>query len=345
MYTKEQITDVLSRVYEDSRMVLFGEQLGHEQEPNIMLGRYSEATGGKAPAVMGIDFGCYGLFLKKIGVGSEKWNTYIEQIVDFADKGGIVTASCHFENPYEKLSEGNNCRGGFGREDMWDEMLTEGTELNRKIKEELIIDGTFLRALADRGVTVLWRPLHEANGGWFWFCARTSRAYPFMDGSHLIRFWRYMYELFTVEMKLDNLLWVYSPALETDWDGNTDSMLYYPGDEYVDLCGVDWYTRVKTEIFNKFHSYDRLMAKKKPCCLAEFGPNDWLRAPTREKQAELFNTLDMVDIMKEMVKRGLKLTYVLTWCGSCGVYKLGRADEAVKDPFFIDLEKLQRLYK
>ncbi len=30
---------------------------------------------------------------------------------------------------------------------------------------------SLLKRLQDHGVTVLWRPLHEAAGGWFWWGA------------------------------------------------------------------------------------------------------------------------------------------------------------------------------
>ncbi|MBQ8207225.1 MAG: hypothetical protein IJZ89_00625 [Clostridia bacterium] len=350
MHTKEQIMNVLKRSYEDSRYILMGEQLmGGMDMPNDMFARYRKATGGKLPAVLGIDLACYGLDLQKVGEGSKKWNEMLDQITDFAEQGGIVTASSHFANPIPDPEARALCRGVFGGADKWDEMLTEGTELNKIIKDELILDGKFLKALGERGVTVLWRPLHEANGGWFWFCARSTKKMDWLDGEYLRRFWRYIYKLYTDEMKLDNLVWIYSPNVSANSsNGTRDVLYYYPGDEYCDMVGVDWYTSNKMELNNPGHSYDKIMSLGKIAVLAELGP----RPPLREyeldsdKQAKLFSAVDLIDMIKDQIRRGCKIAYALTWhYGRSSICSLGRADEAMADPFCVDLEKLGTLYE
>lgn len=158
MKTKEQIIKVLEKAYEDSRFMLIGEQLiGPNDLPNDMFARFSEGTGGRMPAILGIDLACYGLDLMKIEEGSERWNTILDQITAFAEKGGIVTASSHWRNPTYKPEYGPTCRGlfGDGTEKYWDELLTDGTEINKIFMEEIVHDGKFLKALSDRGVTVL----------------------------------------------------------------------------------------------------------------------------------------------------------------------------------------------
>ncbi|MBQ8207226.1 MAG: hypothetical protein IJZ89_00630 [Clostridia bacterium] len=349
MYTKEQIIEVLARAYEDSRILLFGEQVGGNQDmPANMLDRYSKATGGRYPAVMGLDLACYGLQLPEVGVNSEKWNAYIDQIADFADKGGIVTASSHFANPIPVPDARALCRGNFAGLDAWEELLTEGTPVNKIFKEELLIDGEFLRQLGERGVTVLWRPLHEANSGSFWYCGRAhgEPGLKWMDGENLKRLWRYIYNLYVSEMGLTNLIWVYAPNNQGTWNGNCDVRYYYPGDEYVDMVGIDWYTSNKEEIIVPQHSYDKIMNYGMTAALTEFGPGQSLRMSSFEEQEKTFNALDMVKVMKDVMKRGLKIAYVLTWTGGYGaLYSIGKGEEALSDPFCIDLERLQKLYK
>ena len=351
MYTKAQVMDVLTKVYEDSRMVMLGEQCGGNREkPARVLERYAKATGGHLPAVMGIDLACYGLQLPDVGVGSEEWNTTIDQLADYAEKGGIITASSHFANPTGEYGVGGKCRGNFGGAEMWEEMLTEGTELNRIIKEELIIDGKFLKELDDRGIPVLWRPLHEANGGWFWFCGRSHNEMDWIDPEYLRRFWRYIYNLYVNEMGIKNLIWVYGPNVSSNAPGGTRDVLYYsPGDEYVDILGVDWYTGGNRELNSPSgHSYDKIMSRGKLCAITEFGHGGALRAPKGsgvEVQEKLFNAVDMVELIKSYVKQGLKIAYVLTWTGGCGaIYSIGKGEEALADPFCIDLERLKKLY-
>ena len=80
-----------------------------------------------------------------------------------------------------------------------------------------------LKTLQENNVTVLWRPLHEAHGGWFWWGRSGQEAYDWL--------WKLMYERQTNYHELNNLLWVWN-AQSADW---------YPGDEYVDIMGDDIY--------------------------------------------------------------------------------------------------------
>ena len=105
-----------------------------------------------------------------------------------------------------------------------------------KISEEcyaLVSDidhiASLLQKLEDNNVTVLWRPLHEASGGWFWWGASGAEDYKWL--------WKLMYQRMTDLFELDNLIWVWN-AQSGDW---------YPGDEYCDICALD--------IYNEAHDY------------------------------------------------------------------------------------------
>ncbi len=351
MKTKEQILNILKKSYEDSRYVLFGEQCGTRVKPLDMIANYAEKSGGHKPAVLGIDLNCYGFQLPLIGENSPEWNEYLDHVTAFAEEGGIVTASSHYTNPFRKYGEGLDvCRGEFGGEELWEEMLTEGTEINKKVKEELVLEGKFLGELGKRGVTVLWRPLHEANGGWFWFCARSHSNMPWINPEYLRRFWRYIYNLYVNEMGLTNLIWVYGPNVSGNNDNNphgTRSVLfYYPGDEYVDMVGVDWYTGDGKDIGG--HSYDLIMSTGKIAALTEFGNGGNIRLGhdfTIEQQSKVYSAVDAVNTIKNCIRKGYKISYVLTWSSIYGAfYRLGKAKEALDDPFCIDLERLNKLY-
>lgn len=84
------------------------------------------------------------------------------------------------------------------------------------IAEQLLI-------LKEAKVPVLFRPLHEASGGWFWWGASGPEAYK--------ELYRLLYDRLTNEYGLDNLIWV--------WNGQDAE--WYPGDEYVDIIGEDIY--------------------------------------------------------------------------------------------------------
>ncbi len=81
-----------------------------------------------------------------------------------------------------------------------------------------------LKELQRAGVPVLWRPLHEAQGAWFWWGAQGPEP--------LKELWRIVYDRLTNKHDLHNLIWVFV-------DGGDDK--WYPGDKYVDIIGIDVY--------------------------------------------------------------------------------------------------------
>lgn len=117
-----------------------------------------------------------------------------------------------------------------------------------------------LQRFEDAGAVVLWRPLHEANGGWFWWGAGSDADY--------VALWRDMHTYFTKVKGLSNLVWVYAPNARFS---RFDTM--YPGSEYVDVVGLDYYkplSDARLEL-NTRGEYDFLAGTGKPFYLTEFG--------------------------------------------------------------------------
>lgn len=86
-----------------------------------------------------------------------------------------------------------------------------------------------LKILQDAGVTVIWRPLHEASGGWFWWGNSGSESYK--------ELWNIVYDKLTNEHGLNNLIWLWNGQCNGT-DSQTD---WYPGDDTVDIIGEDIY--------------------------------------------------------------------------------------------------------
>ena len=104
-----------------------------------------------------------------------------------------------------------------------DRALRPGTWENEVFVADLAEAAGYLRLLRDAGIPVLWRPFHEAAGGWFWWGKSAS--------SHKA-LWIAMFDYFQQE-GLDNLIWV--------WTSETNDNNWYPGDAYVDIIGRDLY--------------------------------------------------------------------------------------------------------
>jgi hypothetical protein len=95
-----------------------------------------------------------------------------------------------------------------------------------------------LKALQRKHVVVLWRPLHEMNGNWFWWSGKYGHKDGKPDPSVFQQLWKDMFHKFQ-KKGVNNVLWVYSvnePGLEVD-----SVFKYYPGDEFVDVLMVDSY--------------------------------------------------------------------------------------------------------
>ena len=80
---------------------------------------------------------------------------------------------------------------------------------------------------------MLWRPLHEASGGWFWWGAHGPDPFK--------QLWELMFRRFTEVHELHNLIWVYTadPTAHHDW---------YPGDDMVDVVGAGGWVMSKTNV-------------------------------------------------------------------------------------------------
>ncbi|MDR3020765.1 MAG: glycoside hydrolase family 26 protein [Treponema sp.] len=130
--------------------------------------------------------------------------------------------------------------------------LNTESEDFKKIIEDLDKAALRLTTLRDLDIPVLWRPLHEASGGWFWWGASGPRPY--------IALWEFMYDYFTYEKGLNNLIWV--------WNGQNKD--WYPNPETVDIVGYDFYPstvrnyashiRVFTETQNMVPERNRMVA-------------------------------------------------------------------------------------
>jgi mannan endo-1,4-beta-mannosidase len=117
--------------------------------------------------------------------------------------------------------------------------LKSGTKVNQELMRDLKGHADFLQQLAEARVPVLWRPFHEIEGGWFWW---TDAEHP----EHTAALWRLMFDYFTKERKLHNLIWVYASALRCGKgkEGLTNVAMrkrFYPGAAYVDIAGIDVY--------------------------------------------------------------------------------------------------------
>lgn len=181
------------------------------------------------------------------------WEPYtdISPVREWWNMGGLVTLMWHWRAPSDRAEwesyinspshRDNECYEGFyapgGGSPVTQfspaNAIVEGTWENDFVKYDLEKVADRLLLLQEEGISVIWRPFHEAAGNstiysdgkaWFWWGA---------DGAEpCVALYKMMFDYFR-ERGLHNLIWV--------WTSQTKDSKWYPGDEYVDIIGRDLY--------------------------------------------------------------------------------------------------------
>ena len=154
--------------------------------------------------------------------------TSIEEAITHADKGGIVSVLWHWNAP----------AGLYDTQEQpwWSGFYTEATDFNiattladptgnnyTLIIRDIDAIAEELKRLQDANIPVLFRPLHEAEGRWFWWGAQGPEA--------CIELWNLLHDRLTNHHGINNLIWIWNSVAE-DW---------YPGPETVDILSADVY--------------------------------------------------------------------------------------------------------
>ncbi|MDI6448595.1 glycosyl hydrolase [Anaerobaca lacustris] len=181
---------------------------------------YLVETTGKYPALIEFEAGIFARKYHEDYASIER--QLVRDAIDWWKAGGLVAMCWHWGNPLEPVNTYPNTKVKFDIE----AALKEGTPEHEALIKDLDVTAGMLKELRDANVPVLWRPLHEICGGWFWWSMQGQE--------NAEKLWRFIYTHYTDHHQLNNLLWVYSfsQELRTDW---------FPGLEYMDVVGVDIY--------------------------------------------------------------------------------------------------------
>ena len=130
--------------------------------------------------------------------------------------------------------------------------------LYRNIIKDIDDIADYFLELQKAGVACIFRPLHEASGGWFWW--GREGAGPFLKLYHLL------FEEMVNVKGVHNVIWVWNAGEEdTEWN---------PGNEYYDVVSADIYNPDYNYSSN-YVTFDKLKALtkgKKIIALSENGP-------------------------------------------------------------------------
>lgn len=230
-YAVTPVTEQLSNTKATAEAVALMEFMNEKAGDYILSGQQSfkhiidiENMTGKRPAIVAFDFIEYSPTRASYGSRSSE----IESAIAWHKMGGIVSFLWHWNAPTGLIDEpGKEWWRGFYTDsvtfNLADALADKSSEEYALLLSDMDVIANKIKILQINDIPVLFRPLHEAEGGWFWWGASGPEAAK--------ELYRIMYDRFVNVHKLNNLIWVWN-SVEPDW---------YPGDDVVDIVSYDSY--------------------------------------------------------------------------------------------------------
>jgi mannan endo-1,4-beta-mannosidase len=249
----DSVYDLLSRLY--GKVILSGQYGGSSEFDRIIN------IAGKTPVIRGFDLIDYSPSRVQHGASS----TETEKAVAWSGQRGMVTFCWHWNAPKDLIDQpGKEWWRGFYTDattfDVSTAMNDTTSEAYTLILRDIDAIAIQLKKLQDAHVPVLWRPLHEAEGKWFWWGAKGPEPCKWL--------WRLLFDRLVHHHGIHNLIWIWTTT------ATPDALNWYPGDAYVDIVGADIYLPVGTysSSFIAFDNIAALYEGKKIVTLSENGP-------------------------------------------------------------------------
>lgn len=285
---------------------------------------------GEHPMIFGADMGGYEV------AHTLNWdNVNLQKVKFYAIKayetGGINTFSWHLYNPIDTTL---NSKGLI--DSTVHKILTDSV-IHARYLRWLDRIASFITSIKDSNNTpipIIFRPFHEHNWDWYWW----GRAH--CSSADYIQLWRMTVDYLRDTKNVHQLLYAYSPG---KFATEAAYLERYPGDDYVDVLGLDVYDKPEnhpgttfiTQFAGMIDMLDSMAAtKNKVFALTETG----------------FQNLTMADWYTDVllpVISGNKLSYAMTWRNAGSNYFFvpypGQASESNFVSFYSDSAIFKRV--
>ena len=226
-----------------------GYMFGHQDDPFYGLTWEYQTdssdvknTCGDWPAVMGFELGGIEMGDQK-NLDSVPFTRMTQEIIKHHERGGIITISWHPRNPLTTIEGGGLAGQKFPEGTAWDvtdktvvKSILKGGKKHELFKLWMQRVSDFLATLKDskgNKIPVIFRPWHENTGSWFWWGEKLCTAEEYKA------LWNMLQDKLVMD-GFDNLLWAYSPGMAPDLT-EEKYLERYPGDERIQLVGIDGY--------------------------------------------------------------------------------------------------------
>lgn len=262
----QAVKDYLLSIY--GKYTISGQVFGSDEMKEAVF-IYSET--GKLPAIASFDMS--GMEWDETADGE------INQALDWhKQSNGLVEFHWHWSFPSSMSDYSDRSawieRMKNGRPNLTN-VIMDGTPEHELAIEHIDMIAGQLKRLQNAKIPVLWRPLHEASGGWFWWGSGSAYAYK--------ELWNMVYDRLMKHHKLKNLIWVWN-GQNKDWLPDTDTF---------DIAAMDNYSEEDSVVKKIFKDMD-----------------DY----TNHKMLAL-SECAMIPRVDEMKKNNSRWLYWVTWYG------------------------------
>jgi mannan endo-1,4-beta-mannosidase len=266
----QMLMNYLTGIY--GHQTLAGHQ--HDASKNLAFpsSTYLNLSGGLKPAIRSSDFIEYSP-TRRMPPNNSNPNNESEQTIAWAKQNnGIASMTWHWNAPANLVNSSEY--------PWWRGFYTQGTTFNlagalanpsgsdyQLILRDIDAIAIELKKFQDAGVPVIWRPLHEAqgnangtsgNGAWFWWGAHGPDNFK--------QLWRLMHDRLTNTHGLHNLIWEFTSSA-----AKTGYLNWYPGDDVVDMIGLDVYTTPTSSMSGEWNDILAQYNGRKMIALSESG--------------------------------------------------------------------------
>lgn len=197
---------------------------------------------GQTPSILGMDLSGWNS-VKYSSAYQSAIQQQINMLINHYNSGGIIQIEWHWPNPFQTNGTFSSAQIALTAT-QWDSITVPGTAQYNTMMADLAWHANYLKRLDSLDIPVLWRPLHEIDGGWFWWTNPTNKK------GKTAELWRIVYNYLVNVRGFHNLIWVYSSGMASytntggkilDTTAINWRKSYYPGSQYVDIAGIDLY--------------------------------------------------------------------------------------------------------
>ena len=282
--------------------ILFGHQhateYGHGWYGDIDRSDVKSVTGSH-PAVVGVDFS--GLSGRPDSSVRKTLLSLQKNITETYNRGGVTTVAWHFFNPASG--------GGFYWRDSISvpavKLIIPGGSHHEQYKKILGTISELAHSVKGKDgslAPMIFRPFHEFDGDWFWWGKRHCTADEFKT------LWKFTVNYLRDSLNVHNFIYAFSP--DNKFDSEEQFLERYPGDDYVDMVGMDNYGD-----FGRDGKYNVEQGVKKLQIVSAYARKAGKLAAFTETGLESIpnETWWTSTLLKSLKAANLRLCYVLVW--------------------------------